>query len=766
MSNAYAILDSNGILTFFRSENTYSTGADQTVTDIEGNEYTGTLYANIENLEASSSSNIPWYSVRSNITTVTFAEDQIIQPISTAYWFNSCKNLSVINNIDLLNTSNVTNMKYMFGGCYNNSFNPDVSNWDTSNVINMSGMFSNCWGNSFNPDMSNWDVSNVTDMNFMFTNSYGSSFNPDISNWDTSNVTNMERMFNDCYGNTFNPGVSNWNTSNVINMERMFQGCYGNSFNPDVSNWDTSNVTNMSCMFWNCYGNSFNPDVSNWNTSNVTDMSVMFSNCYGNAFNPDVSNWDTSCVEDMSNIFNNCHGEAFNPDVSNWDTSNVINMPGVFSGCYGNLFTTLNLNNWDISNVTNIRNMFNNCNKLTTIYCDNVWEITNSNDMFKNCNSLIGGYETSYDSAYKDITYARPDTLRQPGYFTGTTYTITYNKGNINQNIEIPESQIKYKNKEINLDNLDNIATQVTLNQYVNNHRDNIYIDKNITFNGWKNQNDDEYAGNAGYNVNENSVLTAQWLYPELELPTDPISSEMRTFKYWSLDNPKTLPSDTQPAVVTFPITLTDSITLYAIYDSLSKPIVSKIKNQSNRWITINDIDDTGNIRYYNKNTLINQGANNKPVYYANGQAKTINFEINSNVPENATFTDTKYNLVKDENGNLLFTSSDGETSQTIPFPEPEYYYPDNITLTMEVINGKNTFKVLHADKPVITWAYNGSTHVAAYGDVINFVSSVDLDANGYLTGFTLTKLQLPKASAVVSASAPTYSEAVVWIDV
>lgn len=55
IGTAYAVLDSEGTLTFFRSENKYTAGEGQTVEDIEGNIYTGQVYTGIESLVADAS---------------------------------------------------------------------------------------------------------------------------------------------------------------------------------------------------------------------------------------------------------------------------------------------------------------------------------------------------------------------------------------------------------------------------------------------------------------------------------------------------------------------------------------------------------------------------------------------------------------------------------------------------------------------------------------------------------------------------------------
>ena len=57
---AYAVLTDAGKLILFRSTETYTDGAGQTVTDIIGNTYTGQVYTGIETTNETDDSNSPW----------------------------------------------------------------------------------------------------------------------------------------------------------------------------------------------------------------------------------------------------------------------------------------------------------------------------------------------------------------------------------------------------------------------------------------------------------------------------------------------------------------------------------------------------------------------------------------------------------------------------------------------------------------------------------------------------------------------------------
>ena len=161
--------------------------------------------------------------------------------------FYEFSKLTEIENLNLLDTSQVTDIGSMFYYC-SSLTSLDVSNFDTSNVTSMYQMFSGC--------------SRLTSL--------------DVSKFDTSKVTNMESMFSRCNSLT-NLNLSDFNTSQVKKMGSMFRGCT-NLTNLDVSNFDTSQVTDMIWMFSKC-NNLTSLDLSSFDTSKVTDMDYMFEYC-------------------------------------------------------------------------------------------------------------------------------------------------------------------------------------------------------------------------------------------------------------------------------------------------------------------------------------------------------------------------------------------------------------------------------------------------------------------------------------------------------
>lgn len=143
VGTAYAILDSDGVMTFVRSNSSSITGANTdnpnvTVTAVDGTEYKGYVFAGFENYYPTSASNLPWSSFRDEILTVDFKDE--IKPTSTAYWFSSCTNVTTIANLPNLDVSTATSMVQMFSDCpLVTSLN--LSNWDTSQVSDMTNIF-------------------------------------------------------------------------------------------------------------------------------------------------------------------------------------------------------------------------------------------------------------------------------------------------------------------------------------------------------------------------------------------------------------------------------------------------------------------------------------------------------------------------------------------------------------------------------------------------------------------------------------------------
>lgn len=312
-------------------------------------------------------------------------DEVIYANLNSTYLFSGFVRLESIENLEILDTSEVMLMNYMFFNC-NRLTNLDLSHFDTSNVTDMTGVFYNCNSLS-NLNVSSFHTSKVMFMHDMFYNC-SSLTNLNLSSFDTSMVQLMTSMFYNC-SNLFYLDLSSFNTSKVKNMSFMFAQCYS-LVSLDLSHFDTSNVINMRGMFYGGYNSRLmglsSLNLSNFNTSKVTDMSFMFGSC-GNLTTLDISHFDTSQVTDMQLMFYNCEKlESLN--LNHFDTSKVTDMNMMFNGCKN--LISLDISNFNTSNVRAMHFMFIYCSKLVSLDVSHfdTSKVTNMNRMFYDCSGL------------------------------------------------------------------------------------------------------------------------------------------------------------------------------------------------------------------------------------------------------------------------------------------------------------------------------------------------------------------------------------------
>ena len=358
-----------------------------------------------------------WYDYRESITSVKFSDlttfKTYFKPTSTYHWFSGMINLTEIQNLYNLNTSEVTNMRGMFINC-SKLTSLNVHGFNTSNVTDMYFMFAGCSGLT-SLDVSNFNTSNVTTMMGMFQNCTNLT-SLDLSNFNTANCTSLYQTFYNCK-KLQTVDVSNFNTAKVADMRSTFENCNALT-NVDVSGFNTAKVTTMSHMFTGCSALT-SLDVSGFNTEKVTAMNYMFDHC-SKLTSLDVSGFNTAKVTNMSNMFCYC-SKLTDLDVSGFNTAKVTDMSYMFRGCY--LLKELNVSSFNTALVTKMDYMFANCDSLTTIYASNVWTttaVTSSSLMFTMSRKLVGGAGTTYkESNPKDATYAHIDGgTGNPGYLT------------------------------------------------------------------------------------------------------------------------------------------------------------------------------------------------------------------------------------------------------------------------------------------------------------------------------------------------------------
>ena len=365
---------------------------------------------------------------------------------STKRWFCEWCNLSEIDGLTYLNTSNVTDMESMFQGC-SKLKSLDLSEFDTKNVTNMTYMFDDCSNLEVVYVGDNWNTASVTSSKDMFYGCevlYGQNGTECLPGKLTAEYAHIDGgvsnpgYFTGVNQNAYKPAAPEGKQAYAVldGTELTFR--YDNNKPADAypltkfgSPWPSTltkvifdasfaDYYPISCDGWfsRCSDLTEIVDMEKYlNTDEVLSMHWMFTDC-GNLANINLSHFNTEKVTDMCAMFVGCPASL---DVSKFKTDNVTDMSDMFRYCSG--ITTLDLSGFNTANVTDMSGMFANCRSLTTIYVGDQWFISNelqSASMFSQCTSLKGGANTPYNSEHTDATYARIDDPEhgKPGYFT------------------------------------------------------------------------------------------------------------------------------------------------------------------------------------------------------------------------------------------------------------------------------------------------------------------------------------------------------------
>ena len=343
------------------------------------------------------------------------------RPTGTKWWFWNLTNLTTIEGLANLNTSEVTDMSYMFYFC-SSLTSLDVSSFNTGKVSDMEGMFSYCSSlTTINCD-ADWSTGSAS-AGYMFygctslVGGKGTKYNSDKIDVTYARPDGMggkpgyfkelgpKEIYAALNGSTmtiyfdnkkaFRPGVlDKWTPGMGVDMDDAT--CYSITkavIDPSIA---AALPTKTNFWFWNLANLTAIDGLANLNTSEVTNMSGMFMYC---ALLTEV-------------------------DVSTFNTGKVTNMRSMFSSCPS--LTELDLTGFNTGKVSDMETMFYGCSSLQTIYCNETWTPSSSDNMFYGCTSLEGGKGTKYDADKADKTYARPDGLGgQPGYFTVSAVPLT-----------------------------------------------------------------------------------------------------------------------------------------------------------------------------------------------------------------------------------------------------------------------------------------------------------------------------------------------------
>ncbi|NAD92813.1 BspA family leucine-rich repeat surface protein [Enterococcus hirae] len=377
-------------------------------------EDTGTLTIGAGELSGYEES--PWNSdkVDSEAIKKVVLSGKVVAPENASLLFTGTSNKGDLTNVteieglSQLDTSNVTDMRSMFYGM-SSVTSLDVSGFDTGNVTDMKSMF-NGMSSVTSLDVSGFDTSNVTEMEYMFRH-MSSVTSLDLSNFDTRKVTDMSYMFDDM-GSVTSLDLSNFDTNNVTDMTNMFFGTslkkliLGDTFKfvagkgalasawkredgkgkaytakDFMNNYGTGDLTagtyvSVETGIWGTSPYNFDKNTgtltieagelsgyeeSPWNSDKVDIKAIKKIVLSGKVVAPENANLLFTGSISKGNLMNVTEIEG----LSQLDTSNVTAMQSMFYGLSS--VTSLDVSGFDTSNVTTMDNMFYNISSVTSL---------------------------------------------------------------------------------------------------------------------------------------------------------------------------------------------------------------------------------------------------------------------------------------------------------------------------------------------------------------------------------------------------------------
>ena len=434
-------------------------------------ENTGTLTIGAGELSGYEES--PWNSGTVDLEAIKkiVLSGKVVAPENSNYLFSTSTankdltNVTEIEGLSQLDTSNVTDMSYMFFGM-SSVTGLDVSSFDTSKVKNMYSMF-NGMSSVKSLDVSSFDTSNVTSMPYMFTNTslkkltLGDTFK--FVETDGKNASLTSAWMREDGKGTFysaadfmkNYGTGDLTAGTYVSVETDTWGTSPYMFDEDTgtltigagelsgyeeSPWSENKKVdakaikkivlagkvvaseNSMSLF---SGKNANHELTNvteieglsqLDTSKVKNMSWMFGGL-SSVTSLDISGFDTSNVTDMSYMFYGM-SSVTSLDVSSFDTSNVTDMHSMFN--FVSSLTSLDVSNFDTSNVTDMGYMFNEMNSITSLDVSvfDTSNVTTMQDMFADTslNKLTLG---DHFKAVGDTGLSAPKALNDGDQLTG-----------------------------------------------------------------------------------------------------------------------------------------------------------------------------------------------------------------------------------------------------------------------------------------------------------------------------------------------------------
>lgn len=349
----------------------------------------------------------------STYTIYILSEDGTFELSENAAWtFDKLYALESIENLHLVNTSKVTNMRDMFCDCASLT-NVDLSNFETAKVEDMIGMFARMYKIKY-IDLTTFDTSSITDISQIFSMTADVACNLEriyvSDKWKIPSGANTTGMFSNCTsiigqnGTVYNSSivdgtraiVDGTNAGYMCGMYNFIDGANTNNIIKGKSlaerqawaqanRYDDTTITQITFGKTRDYFKTIEGQtplgvdllesgvISAYRVPNGdgtyhvyiisnsgkfvanANMSWMFDKLYGLKKINNLNLLDTSNVTQMRDLFCDCaYLESI--DFSGFNTAKVTTMEGMFARMY--MIKTIDLSSFNTSKVTTMLNMF------------------------------------------------------------------------------------------------------------------------------------------------------------------------------------------------------------------------------------------------------------------------------------------------------------------------------------------------------------------------------------------------------------------------
>lgn len=328
--------------------------------------------------------------------------------------------------------------KYILKIVYHHGQNEETRNWEVGGVVEgsnnevekvkTSGLFEGFKNLTEIEDLSLLDFSNVTDFSSFFKGDSSLTLVEFPSeNINTTDILNLEKMFADCSSLTSIKGLNDIQASST---REMFANC---SSLTSIEGLNGIKPSSTRAMFYNCSSLNESGMPINIDTSAATDLSAMFYGCKNVTNFDSISKFDLTSAQNISYMFAESGAETLTLGASSNHLTNMyatfMKMPNV---------TSIDISGLDTSNVNDMSFLFYSAqneeypqgSQLTTITTGPGFKVNkvsheNSINMFYNCLKLKGQgeYGASYDPSHSHAgkLYARIGKAGKPGYLSGST---------------------------------------------------------------------------------------------------------------------------------------------------------------------------------------------------------------------------------------------------------------------------------------------------------------------------------------------------------